>query len=209
MTSLWSEQCLTHCLLNHACWLGLLNSWFEVATELVWRKEQQTGDVTHHGTAPFLLSLNHAGWLGLLTRWCKDRTADWQWHQSEVTLQWYTLCLLTPSLPQPVQFLGWKLYRHACKQYIFQSCNVYFQCYAFWCAFHTPVWKRRQKGWRVSDFALLLVAFKWHPGSEGVNHVGWLWVLKSWFEGKNSILQCHSEPTSKHTHWHSSQNVVA
>ena len=63
-----------------------------------------------------------------------------------------------------------------CKQYIFRSCNnllcpvtIYFQCYAFWWkSFHMPARKRRQKGLRVSDFALLLVGFKWYHGSEGV-----------------------------------------
>ena len=32
-----------------------------------------------------------------------------------------------------------------------------------------PVRKRRQKGLKVSNFALLLVVFNWHHGSEGVN----------------------------------------
>ena len=32
-----------------------------------------------------------------------------------------------------------------------------------------PVRKGEQKGLRVSDFALLMVVFKWHRGSEGVN----------------------------------------
>ena len=41
-----------------------------------------------------------------------------------------------------------------------------FQCYAF---LHMPVWSRRQKGLRALNFALLLVVFKWHRGSEGVN----------------------------------------
>ena len=31
-----------------------------------------------------------------------------------------------------------------------------------------PVRRRRQKGLSVSHFALLLVIFKWHHGSEGV-----------------------------------------
>ena len=31
------------------------------------------------------------------------------------------LRVLTPSLPQPVKFPGWKMHRHACKQYIFRS----------------------------------------------------------------------------------------
>ena len=30
---------------------------------------------------------------------------------------------LTPSLPQPVQFPGWKVHAHACEQYIFRPCN--------------------------------------------------------------------------------------
>ena len=38
---------------------------------------------------------------------------------------------LTPSLPQPVQFLGWMMHGRACKRSIFRSCNIYFQCYAF------------------------------------------------------------------------------
>ena len=29
--------------------------------------------------------------------------------------------------------------------------------------------KRKQKGLKVSDFAFILVVFKWHHGSEGVN----------------------------------------
>ena len=37
--------------------------------------------------------------------------------------------------------------------------------------FHMPVQKRRQKGFRVSKFALLLVGFKRHHSSEGVNSI--------------------------------------
>ena len=81
----------------------------------------------------------------------------------------WNLTSLTPSLLQTVTFPGWKMLRCACKQYIFQSCNICFECYAFWWkSFHTPVQKRRQKGLRVSDFALLWVVFKWNHGSEGV-----------------------------------------
>ena len=36
--------------------------------------------------------------------------------------------VLTPSLPQPVKILGQKMQGRACKQCIFPSCNVYFQC---------------------------------------------------------------------------------
>ena len=38
---------------------------------------------------------------------------------------------LTPSLPQPVKFPGWKTHGRACKQYTFRSSNFYFQCFAF------------------------------------------------------------------------------
>ena len=34
------------------------------------------------------------------------------------------LASLTPSLSRPVQFLGWKMHRRTCKQYIFQSYNT-------------------------------------------------------------------------------------
>ena len=63
------------------------------------------------------------------------------------------------------------MHGRACKQYIF-----YFQCYVFQSkSFHVTVRKRRQKQFRVSNFALLLVVFKWHHGSEGVN----TWILAS------------------------------
>ena len=77
---------------------------------------------------------------------------------------------LTPSLIQPVKFLGWRMHRHACKQYIFQSHNICFQWYAlWWWALHMPMQKRRERGLWVSNFALSWVVCKWHHGSEGVN----------------------------------------
>ena len=64
------------------------------------------------------------------------------------------------------------MHRHACKQYILRSYNIYFQCYVFrWKSFHMPVWKRREKPLGVSNFVLLIVVFKWRHGSEGVNIV--------------------------------------
>ena len=52
---------------------------------------------------------------------------------------------LTLSLPQSVKFPGWKMHGHACKQYIFCSCNIYFQCcVSRWKSFHMAVWKIRQ-----------------------------------------------------------------
>ena len=81
--------------------------------------------------------------------------------------------ILTASLPQPVKFMGWKVHVHACKHYIFWSCNIYLQCYAFWRnSLQIPMpkkKKKKKKGWRVWDFTLLLVVFKWHHGSERVN----------------------------------------
>ena len=47
-----------------------------------------------------------------------------------------------------------------------------------------PVRKRRQKGLRFSDFALLLAVFKWYPGSEVVKEgvdsraLNIAWVLR-------------------------------
>ena len=86
-----------------------------------------------------------------------------------------TEACLTPSLPQP----GWMMHGRACKQHIFRSCDIYFQCSALWSkSFHMPVRKRKPKGLKVSNLALLWVVFKWHHGSERVN---------SWFKKKKSV----------------------
>ena len=74
---------------------------------------------------------------------------------------------LTPSLHQHVKFLGWKMHRCACKQYIFWSyntstCNaMHFDGYLFTC-------QCKNEGLRISDFTLLLVGFKSHHVSEGI-----------------------------------------
>ena len=38
---------------------------------------------------------------------------------------------LTPLLPKPVNFPGRMIHGRACKESVFQSCNIDFQCYAF------------------------------------------------------------------------------
>ena len=41
---------------------------------------------------------------------------------------------------------GWNIHGRACKQYIFRSYNICFQCFAFsWLSFHMPVQKRKRK----------------------------------------------------------------
>ena len=65
------------------------------------------------------------------------------------------------------------IHGRAWKQYIFWSYDICFQCYEdWWKYFHTPVRKKKAKMlWgfnRVSDFALLLVVFKWHDSEGGV-----------------------------------------
>ena len=65
-----------------------------------------------------------------------------------------------PFTVQACKISGLKDARTRSKEYVFRSCNIYFQCYAFWWKFfHMPVRKRRQKGVRISNFALLLVVF--------------------------------------------------
>ena len=76
---------------------------------------------------------------------------------------------LTPSLPQPVKFPGWMTQGRACKQYIFRSFNVCFQCSVFWWkSFHMPV--RKRTGLKDSNLAFSLAIFKRHHGNEGVNN---------------------------------------
>ena len=96
---------------------------------------------------------------------------------------------LTPSLPQHVRFPGWKIHEGSCKQRIFSPVNTCLQCYAFWWkSFYIimPVRKRRQKSWRVSNFALLFVVLKWHHGT----FIG----FSEWHAGK------HGSESSKFTY---------
>ena len=76
---------------------------------------------------------------------------------------------LTPSLPQPVTFLGWKMHRRTCKQYIFRSYSTS-TFYAVWFhenSFTCPCEKAEKRLNLFSNFTLLLVLFEWHHGSDG------------------------------------------
>ena len=76
---------------------------------------------------------------------------------------------LTTSLTQPLKFSGW-ICTDAPANSIFtgpltsilNAMHFDKNCFTY------QLEKRKQKGLRVSNFALLLVAFKWHHGSEGV-----------------------------------------
>ena len=62
------------------------------------------------------------------------------------------------------------MHGRSCKQYIFWSCNTLLPVLRVLMKILShATWKRKQKSWRVSNFALLIVVFKWHHGSEGVN----------------------------------------
>ena len=66
--------------------------------------------------------------------------------------------------------------------------------------------KRNQKGWRISNFALLLVVFKWHHGGEGVTNMenqnqskAWrvlLACLKQNLSGGDSVALVTDPPAS-------------
>ena len=102
------------------------------------------------------------------------------------------MLLLTPSLPQPVTFLSWKIDRRTCQQYIFPAYNTSVFSAFWWNSFHMPVRKRKQ-GLKVSDFALLMIVFKWHHSSEGVKALvtvmvqlssKWLSILENFYSAK-------------------------
>ena len=71
-------------------------------------------------------------------------------HCRAIQLNWG---LLTPSLPEPVKFPGWKMHGRSYKQHIFQ---YYSTCTLMKILSHASTKKKT----RVSDFALSLVIFK-------------------------------------------------
>ena len=127
-------------------------------------------------------NIREAGWSQVPVYACALWLGAW-YLLSDVTWQWPCLWFvtiphhssLTPSLPQAVTFPGWKMHGRACREYFSGPAAHLFSilCVLMKTLSHANV-KRRQKCLKVSDFALLLVVFKWHHGSEGVNSVAWL-----------------------------------
>ena len=84
---------------------------------------------------------------------------------------------LTPSLPQPVKCPGRKIHGHACKQFIFRSCNTLSMLCGFMTLFKCQSEKKKKKkggggGGMLKGLssALLLIVFKRHHGSKRVKH---------------------------------------
>ena len=93
-----------------------------------------------------------------LISFCLAAVSLFVWKDEEKSRSLRFLVSLIPSLSQPGKFPDWKMHGCACKQYIFQSCNTstFNAMHFLWKSFHMRVWKRKQKGLRVKDFALLL-----------------------------------------------------
>ena len=92
------------------------------------------------------------------------------WHQSSEV--WLVLLFteLTRSPRQSVKFSRWKLHSHLLKEYIFPSCNKPLSILFLLMQVHSLVnAEKKTNVKRISNFTLLLVVFKWHPGIERVN----------------------------------------
>ena len=76
---------------------------------------------------------------------------------------WCLMCL-TPSLPQPVKFSG-ERWTDVPANGIYSLSML---CVLMKIPSHANV-RKKTKGLRVSNFTLLMVVFKWHHGSGGVN----------------------------------------
>ena len=73
------------------------------------------------------------------------------------------------------------MHRRACKQYIFQSCNIYFQCYTFWWhPFTCQCTKKKKKEMlKGLKFSIFIGCFKWCHDSEGVNLTKLEYIMSS------------------------------
>ena len=67
--------------------------------------------------------------------------------------------ILTPSLPQAVEFPGWKMHGHVCKQYIFRSCNnlLSMLCLLMKILSHASA-KKKTKRFQILHFYLLFLS---------------------------------------------------
>ena len=123
---------------------------------------------------------------------------------------------LTPSLPQPVKFLGWKVHTythtyththarththihrqtHAYTLYTGVSANSIFfhpiillfsMLYVFMKILLHANMKKKTKRLKISNFTLLLVVFKWHQSSERVNSMTSTGRGNKYYEQQNSL----------------------
>ena len=87
---------------------------------------------------------------------------------------------LTPSLSQPVKFLGWIMYTQACKRCTFRFHHKSSFSNMFWFIIQQYVLieifshtngKKKKKAQSFKFLTLLLVVFRSHHGSEGVNFI--------------------------------------
>ena len=79
---------------------------------------------------------------------------------------------LTPSLAQRVKFPGWKMHARPFKQFTCRSYSTStFSACVLMKILSQAGAKKKAKSFKVSNLVLLLVVFKWHPGSDGVNAV--------------------------------------
>ena len=66
--------------------------------------------------------------------------------------------VLTPSLPRPVKFPGWKLHGRSCKQCIFWSCNTSVVVMMSWCLMSSDAsWHIRDKLWPVPKHGSIIL----------------------------------------------------
>ena len=85
---------------------------------------------------------------------------------------YHVLSPLTPSLPQHVKFTAWKMHARTCRQYIFRAYNTStFNAIFFFPENLFTSRCEKEKGLKVSNLAILLVVFKLHHGSGGVNDI--------------------------------------
>ena len=110
------------------------------------RRMLGTTDKNRHQKSRLHLSAVNTGNLNYCYEKKKEGKKKKEIINSVCILHWLSVCLshttlsLTPSLPQPVEFPGWKMQGRTCKQYVFRSNNfsaVHFRDYPFTCQYNT------------------------------------------------------------------------
>ena len=157
---------------------------------MIWQAKSETTQPAVHLFLPE--KVYNFNSLKTLTLQCKKCTTSTVWRLWHFNVCWVTFGVtilrtltrttwsLTPSLPQPVKFPGWKMHERACEQYIFRSCNTAtFNAIGF--VGCPSTWNAKKKTERLKGFTFYIFVGHFQATSwlKGLNVRMWSFCMRA------------------------------